>query len=87
MYAYLFWDKIRPKMAKILQFYVITDQNCKPVCSYLRVYVYLRAQSNMKYGPFQLLIRRRSYVQKPTRSPQSKLKLAAVFSVLMKNHS
>ena len=42
----------------------------------------------MKYGPFQLLIRRRSYVQKPTtRSPQSKLKLAAVFSVLMKNHS
>ena len=45
MYAYLFWDKIRPKTAKILQFYVITDQNCKPVCSYLRVYVYLRAQS------------------------------------------
>ena len=58
MYAYLFWDKIWPKMAKILQFYVLRDQNCKPVCSYLRVYVYLRAQSihNIQGDPNQKLV-------------------------------
>ena len=57
MYAYLFWDKIRPKMAKILQFYVIRDQKCKPVCSFLRVYVYLRAESNSFFNFCKILVK------------------------------
>jgi len=42
LHAYLFWRQNGPKMAQILQFYVINGKISKPPCSYLILHNYLQ---------------------------------------------